>query len=309
VLAEALFKQAQRLMTAGKIAEACPKLEESYRLVPKLGTLLNLATCHDKQGKTGSAWDEYTRAITQAKQSNENDRVEYARKQLDELEKRLSRLQIDVPKPIDGLEVALDGRPLASAAWSTPIPLDPGSHEIVATAPGQEPWKKSVELPQGSTTVSVEVPPFAAPAPPKTAEVPAPPPPPVPKPVEADDGSSLSTAGWVVGAVGIIGLGVGTGFGINSFIKNGDSDDYCDGTLCAQEGIDLRDAATLSANVSNVAFGVGIAATVAGIVMLAVAGSGEGDEAAPGAGATTARWWFGPTPDANGVGAVLGGAW
>src|SRR5512133_177123 len=85
VLAEALFKQAQRLMTAGKIAEACPKFEESYRLVPKLGTLLNMATCHDKQGKTGSAWDEYTRAITQAKQGNENDRVDYARKQLDDL--------------------------------------------------------------------------------------------------------------------------------------------------------------------------------------------------------------------------------
>src|SRR5258705_13207662 len=78
-VAQALFDQAKQLLADGRTAEACPKLEESQRLEPRSGTLINLARCYEQLGRLASAWSKYIEAATSAKASGNTEREAVAR--------------------------------------------------------------------------------------------------------------------------------------------------------------------------------------------------------------------------------------
>lgn len=155
--AQALFADAKKLMGAGKYAEACPKLEESQRLAPGIGTQFNLASCYESLGKTASAWSLYLEVAGASKAANQLDREKVARQAAAALEPKLSRLTITVSKsaPPD-IEVKRDGAAVGKAQWGTAIPVDPGEHKIAATAPGTKPWESTITVEkQGTKTVEV----------------------------------------------------------------------------------------------------------------------------------------------------------
>src|SRR5439155_24289020 len=117
--AQALFDDGVKLMADGKNADACPKLAESQRLDPSLGTLLRLATCYERVGKTASAWALYGEAIAAAKSANQPAREKYASEHAAALASKLCKLTIVVPVESDlaGLEVTRDGTPVTRAQW------------------------------------------------------------------------------------------------------------------------------------------------------------------------------------------------
>src|SRR6185295_16031570 len=96
VTAEALFQQGRSLLLEERIAEACPKLAESFRVDPSTGTLAALAMCHEKQGKLASAWAEFTDVESRARREGRKDREKLARASADALTPRLSTLEIEV---------------------------------------------------------------------------------------------------------------------------------------------------------------------------------------------------------------------
>src|SRR5215510_1345498 len=116
--ANALFEEGKRLITAGDIDHACPKFEASLQLLDQLGVRLNLADCHERQGRTASAWAEFREAASQA------DRRGDARKRVDALTPRLTKLQISVPSgsQLPGLTVRRDGETVPSEALGSPLP-------------------------------------------------------------------------------------------------------------------------------------------------------------------------------------------
>src|SRR6476660_7801185 len=110
-LATQLFKEGRTLVDQGRVPEGCRKLEESQRLDPGGGTLLNVALCHEKEGRTATAWTEFTEALGLAKKDDRPQRIELAQTHIAALEPTLSRLVIQVPATSDlpDLEIKRDG--------------------------------------------------------------------------------------------------------------------------------------------------------------------------------------------------------
>jgi len=167
-VAEALYRQARDLMAAGKYDAACPKFAESQRLDPATGTLLNLAACHEKQGRLATAWLEYSDAQMAARRDAREDRVEYARTRAHELEPKLSRLTLSLANGADdtALNIELDGASLGRAVLGAPTPVDPGLHTVRVSAPGKKPWSASVQIGASADQQSVIIPALEA-APPE----------------------------------------------------------------------------------------------------------------------------------------------
>ncbi len=157
-LAEALFTEARQLMAEGKYAEACPKFDASNRIDPAVGTLLNLAACYEKLGKTATAWATYLQVAS----SPQGDvRGDYARQHAAALLPMLSKVTIRVPNAPAGASVTRDGIAVPPGAFGAAIPVDPGHHVIEATAAGRIRFHREVDVPSGTSTSVVVVLPVA----------------------------------------------------------------------------------------------------------------------------------------------------
>lgn len=159
-LAESLFREGKRLSGERKFAEACPKFAESYKLDPGLGTLLNLAICHESEGRPATAWAEFSEASSRAKREGDADRAQLADEHVRALEPKLARVSISLAPgaAVPGLVVKFDARELASAALGLPIAVDPGKHVVEASAPGKVTSTQSFDTPTTPTTLTVTVP-------------------------------------------------------------------------------------------------------------------------------------------------------
>ena len=280
----------------GRYAEACPKFEASQQLDPGLGTLLNLADCYEKLGKTASAWAEYRDAIPLARAAGSKVRLDLATSRAAALESRLSKLTIRVSSAtsaVPGLEIRRDGAVVLQAELDSALPVDPGSHTLEASAPGKQRWSTTVQIAADTPNVVVEVPALTEAADVKTTAAVAATKSPAPKPESKPEGSPAEHAGSsqrtvaiVVGAVGVAGLGVGTAFGILAKNKWSDAKAKCSNypSACSPEGIDLNSTANSQATISTVAFIAGGAAVAAGAVLWFTAGSKGSNQVAVGFG-------------------------
>jgi tetratricopeptide (TPR) repeat protein len=162
--AEAEFREGRRLARAGRYAEACPHFEASHRAMPALGALLNLGVCHEKVGRTASAHAELRAAQEMARQRGDS-REAIARELADALEPRLSRLRIVLAGPLAAGLVVRRGPVDITADLGSAIAVDPGDHDIEASAPGLTTWTVTVSVRAEGHTVDVSVPALIAPPP------------------------------------------------------------------------------------------------------------------------------------------------
>src|SRR5580704_9991472 len=107
--ADAAFAAAKRLAAAGKLAEACPKFEVSYNEDPQVGSLLNLADCHERTGKLATARAEFHSAIELA-HLRKDAREGYAGTRAAALDGRVAHLVLHKRQDVDAITVKLDDR-------------------------------------------------------------------------------------------------------------------------------------------------------------------------------------------------------
>jgi hypothetical protein len=258
-LAQSLFKDGRALMNAGKTAEACAKFSESDRLDPEIGTHLNLALCHEAQGKTASAWVEFGETADQADRIHDDERSKFAHQHAQDLEKKLSRVRLRVDQPAAGTTIAIDGAAIGQAGWASAVPLDPGAHELRVEAPGKKTWTKPFEVP--ATTE------LAVPALEDAAVTTAPPPPPNDEP---KSGSPLRLVGFITAGVGVAGIAVGSIFGVMTISANDKANTECTLAMgkCTQAGVDAGRNADTFATVSTIAFIAGGVLAAGGAVLI-----------------------------------------
>lgn len=259
-------------MEQDKIAEACAKFAESYHLDRALGTLLNLAVCHEKEGKTATAWSEFSDAAAEAT-TEKDERLAFAQKRAAALAPELPRAQLAIApaaSSLASLDIQVDKAHLGRGAWSSAIPLDPGEHEITAAADGKKTYHATFTIPKGPTVTSVNVPALEnAPheAPPKGA-------PTSPETPAEGGGGAQRSLGYVASALGIVGIGVGTAFGFRAMSLKDDRDGQCDPShACSPSGVDSDKDARSAATLSTASFIAGGALLVGGVVLVLTAPS------------------------------------
>jgi len=307
-LAEILFREAKALSDKQQFDQACPKFSESHRLDPKPGTILNLAVCHEKQGKVASAWLDYIEAATFAARAGQKDREQFARDQAAKLEKLLPHVIVKIPKSTPGLIIKLDAAVLDEAAWGKPMPVNPGAHLLEARAAGYKPWSTTVAIEKMPGDVETIIPELEKDAtsspetkpvdPPTDKPVDKPADKPADKPVDGPSTGGKSTAGpekpkppppppppppafnkplWIgvgVAGIGAAGLIVGSIFGGRTYDFRDAGDAECrvfsGASYCTKKGLDLHAQAQTSASISTASFVVGGVGLAAGAALVLV---------------------------------------
>jgi hypothetical protein len=321
VAARAQLRQGYALKQQGKCKEAVPFLQESVRLDRQPKALLNLGDCELTLGQLAAAQAHMVEARDLARQQGNESLKNIGEKRLQEIEKRMPKLAIDVAKdaPADTV-VTRDGVEVGKVSLHTPLPIDVGRHVIVARGGGFE-RQFEVALAEGETR-NLEVTPIGGKALPKPAVAAAKPSTGQnnaskkeearasgtafkiegPTPDQAESGSSTQrTVGFVALGVGAVGLGAGAYFGARMLSKKSEASTMCtEQAPCSPEGAaefektksDARSARTNA----FIGFGVGGAAAVTGVILLLTAPK-----------ATATGWHVAPAMGQGTVGAVVDG--
>ena len=161
--AETLFRQGKDLMAHGRIAEACAAFDASQKLDPTIATLLNQASCREKNGQLATAWGLFLDAERQSRSASDDAGRQLHQVATDhaaKLEPRLSTLTINVPSEnrVRGLEILRNNEPVDAGAWSKALPVDGGTYKITARAPGNAEWSSSVTVSPERDAKTIETP-------------------------------------------------------------------------------------------------------------------------------------------------------
>jgi hypothetical protein len=215
------------------------------------------------------------------------------------------------------VKVSMDGEPVGDRLDGTPIPVDPGQHKFTFRVAGQPPTDQSFIVSEGQknwretiTLGKPAMPPLTSPTPAAGPSASA------STPLESvavasSPGTGQRIAGIVLGAAGVVGLGLGAVFGGVAASDWSSAKQACAGqpasctTSASSPGYQEEGSATTMATLSTVSFVAGGALAAGGIIVFFTAPKRPSSEAhtsasgvelvptgGPGGAGMTIRGWF-----------------
>jgi hypothetical protein len=272
--ARSLGIEGVRLAEAGKCTEAIEKLSRAEALYHAPTILGRLGECQVSVGQIVIGTENLNRVVREPLAPNApkpfKDAQVRAQKVLDAALPRIGHLTVLVEPKDAKLTVTVSGVAVPPALLGVERPTDPGTHEVVASAPGYLTQKSTVQLAEaGRETVTLQL--LVDPNAPKEVPVVAvaattapPAPPPQSPPPESNQG--VRTLSYVLIGVGVTGVAAGSITGAMAISKKGNLD--CPQNHCSGQEADDLDSAKTLAVVSTISFAVGIPAAIAGTVLL-----------------------------------------
>ena len=266
VAARDAFDEGRAAMKAEDVSRACPKLEEAERLDPNVGYAVNLARCEEKRGALVKAREKWQEALDLAR-VRQDERTAEVEAGLRAIDTQVPRVIVTKAQPLEpALVVHIDDIAIDRLNLASPLPVDPGAHRIVATAPGYRGWSTTLTIARGSGETTVAIPalevgvdPLVAAEPPRVTGPPA------------TRGTTQRTVGIVALGFGAVGLGISAGFALHAHARDADSTAECgvngDKNACSARGVELRSSARSAAGIATGAFVAGGIVAVGGLVL------------------------------------------
>lgn len=260
--AQSRFLKGRDLYNARKYDAALVELRASLDIVASPNTRLTLGRCLRDMGRTVAAYVELGRTAVEAKELVHDD-TRYEKAGIAAAEERaalapqLGFVEVSVLHPSAETKLTVSGEEVRRGGWAEPIPVLPGTSDIVVETPGHAAVRQPLTIAAGEKkTATIDAQASAL------AEAPAPPP---PAPRE-DRSSSLRPVAFA--SAGIAAAGLAT-FLVAGALANGtysDLESACGGERTCPPGhegdISRGKTQQTFANVGLVVFGVAAAASV-----------------------------------------------
>jgi len=269
--AEALFQEGRALLDRGELDAACAKFESSHASEASGGTLLNLADCRARQGRTATAWAHFVAAERLSQVQGRQEQAAEAARRRGELEPSLSTLTLRTANAPRDLEVKVNGRVLAPGSYDSRLPMDPGGLTIEFSAPGRKSARVVAVLLSKGHHLVVEVPELAqaeTSAAPRAAAAHGPTTSPAEKRPPGAQSGSRSLA-WVIGGVGVAALAVGGTFGVMALSSNADAKNACNQRTdgCPKSALEAAKDRDRQATLATIGVATGLAGLGAATVL------------------------------------------
>jgi hypothetical protein len=305
--ARTLFQEGVALAAANNCAAALMKYKAVAQVKMTAQVAFNTAECEERLGKLVSALGNYRVAASQA----QNDKraagvLKEVPGRIDSLEARIPKLTITRTKGGETATIELDGTEIGTGQLGQALPVDPGAHVVVAKVGGKEWVHDTVNVAEKDNKtyeVKLNVPPPKIEQPKEETPKEETPPPPPPK---------SRVPGAVVTAVGGAVMIAGFAFLAPRGAAISELEGKCQMTganagHCLKSAEDIANRGKLFTGLTEVFVPVGLATTIAGIVMIAKAGpqapasdSGEKKDAEK----KEVTWQFVPSAPSANVGGV-----